>query len=288
MFKSMFIACAVSLCVAVYAGEDFQWSGSTMNSWKVANSKKTEFTDAGVSLVSGNDVMMIVNGLNIPATEYTDIEIVMNISKATESQMFFTAQGENFNEKSSVRFKAEKGEKTYRVNCGANTAWNGTITSLRFDPTNKPDIDISVKSIKVLPALCEWNFNTENKLNGWISNAYMINSTIAAEGISFTSGNDPFITSAKLNLAAEKFTKIEVVMKSSADSVGQLFFTTPGKNFNEKCSFRFPVKASAEWQTYTIDLTSNNEWKGVIATLRFDPVSSRDINVVLKSIKLLP
>jgi hypothetical protein len=65
----------------------------------------------------------------------------------------------------------------------------------------------------------------------------------------------------------------------------QLFFSVGGQAMTEATSYSFPLAMDGETHTYTIDLKTNPRWRSRIATLRFDPCGTRDVQVAIEEIR---
>jgi hypothetical protein len=101
-------------------------------------------------------------------------------------------------------------------------------------------------------------------------------------------GNDAYLVSPTLGLSTDLYRKIEVRMRSAADGNGQFFFTaTDSPEISEEHSAVFPVRASTDFQTYTVDMSGNPAWRRYIGTLRFDPID-QEAHVEIDSIRLVP
>lgn len=283
------VVAGMSIGSVLMAGAS-EWSfdqASGMNGWKLANMKSHTMDANGMKLVSGKDCQMIIGKLEIQAGEFPFVDVVMEMDKDNVAQLFFASTGVPFNEKGSVRAKVSGGkEQVVRFNCSANPLWTGTISGLRLDPTNKENVNIRVKSIKL--SGYEWGFSAAKKLNGWKNNADMQDIAYTDDGFSFVSGKDAQMTSEALNLSADIQRKCEVVMKSDKNNTGQLFFCGKDGKLSEAKSIRFPVKASEDWATYQVDCGANALWTEQISRLRLDPVGSAGVKVEIKSIRMLP
>jgi hypothetical protein len=53
---------------------------------------------------------------------------------------------------------------------------------------------------------------------------------------------------------------------------------------SESASVRFPLITDDQMHTYTLDLTTNAEWRSSIASLRFDPTSTNDADIFVDEI----
>ncbi len=124
-----------------------------------------------------------------------------------------------------------------------------------------------------------WNFDIAGDPEGWNSD----NISLIANGSSLVCSSndvhDPRIKSAVLAMSANQFTKLEYRVRYSytaeTEQDLQMFFVTDTDgSWSEDKSFRARLKSKdsgGEWEVYTVDLTQNAKFKGVIKQLRFDP-----------------
>lgn len=96
------------------------------------------------------DPILSARWVEINADRYKVLEIRMKISKSDQAQLFFKMRRDALSETKSVKFAVQGDDifHTYRVDMSANPLWSGTITGLRFDPTNSPDTDFEIEYIK--------------------------------------------------------------------------------------------------------------------------------------------
>lgn len=287
------LACLAAATLIAQNAEERQWlfkQESGLGNWKLANVKEQMVDDTGLNLVSGKDSQVTIGGLALNANDFAVIEVTMKADKDDGGQIFFAAPGKPLNEKASFRFpvKSSSEVQVYRVKCNSNPLWTGTIGTLRLDPTNQEGSSVQIKSIKLLPLTLAWDFNATTKLNGWGVNGDLKEIKYTPDAMTFTSGKDAIMTSAKLNFPAAKFQTFEVVMKADKDNDGQVFFMTATTPWSEKASIHFKVKASPEWQTYQVKCAANPLWTGTISQVRLDPTGPAGIKAEIKSIKLLP
>jgi hypothetical protein len=81
----------------------------------------------------------------------------------------------------------------------------------------------------------EWDFS--HGMHGWKGNHHVADLTQSRRGLSFSStGVDPWIEGAAVNLRTDRITKVTIRMKSNANSTGELFY---GPYFQAGHSVRF-------------------------------------------------
>ncbi|GHV21161.1 hypothetical protein FACS189494_06160 [Spirochaetia bacterium] len=87
-----------------------------------------------------NDPMIFMDTSSLPYYKYIRMDIKLFNRKQTEAQLFYSINGTELNEGDSIRFMLNNGVNYVYLN-------KGPITLLRFDPTSKSDVSISVNSV---------------------------------------------------------------------------------------------------------------------------------------------
>ncbi len=129
----------------------------------------------------------------------------------------------------------------------------------------------------------QWEFNNEADTEGWSSISMQLTASgeyLACE--SMTDSTDPIITlSDPVNLDASKYKKLELRVRFKYAGTGQaisIYFTTDKESsMDEKKSLKINLTGTDsgdEWLTYTLDLTKQPQWNGIIKNLRFDPFNA--------------
>lgn len=133
----------------------------------------------------------------------------------------------------------------------------------------------------------QWNFGQH--LGGW--QRQMGVDALRCEGGAMrfrTVTDDPAITTRTLGVRAEQFSKLRVRMQFpnglKAGDAAQLFWTTVGKAATEATSVRFGLSSDTEMHTYEVSLSDNPRWRGDITSIRFDPCSEKDVEVLIDEI----
>ena len=118
-----------------------------------------------------------------------------------------------------------------------------------------------------------WEFETSGDTEGWTAWNQLAPLQVS-EGKLITEalGEDPFMGSGKLAIDARALPIIEINMKVSAGSIGQIFFiTNRDTGYDEAKSLRFDIRADGEFHTYSLDMSKVPGWKDLITEIRFDP-----------------
>lgn len=92
-------------------------------------------------------------------------------------------------------------------------------------------------------------------------------------------GTDPMLSALGVQVDAGKYKTLEVKMRINSSDDAQFFFSRKQESMDEEKSVKFRPIADGQFHTYTVDLSANPRWKGTIASLRFDPTSTRGAKV---------
>ena len=142
------------------------------------------------------------------------------------------------------------------------------------------------------PGRSSWEFT--KSLQGWESGMGITTPVITDGELTVrTIGNDPAFFSPPFQANAEdRSTAIISMRMTSEDNIpftedAQLFWSTSQASITEESSVRFSVQGDGQWHDYTVRLTDNKRWKGVITSLRLDPCNRSGVKVEIKGIKLV-
>lgn len=115
---------------------------------------------------------------------------------------------------------------------------------------------------------------------GWTPNKGFTGSSFSGSSWILNPDDDPYILSPIISLPANEYDSIEIHMSNNAQNTqGQIFFTTDSQpNFDETKSVRFSTTSGSHWDNYTINMSTNPLWRGVITRIRIDPVASGNAN----------
>lgn len=161
---------------------------------------------------------------------------------------------------------------------GMNVGWE--ITGL-----NIGTIEIANMSLKQYTAKNprSYEFNIQGNREGWsiLSDIEpVLNGPINDRWIIKPKGNDPQILSPSLTLdtTAVKKLIIRISSEKKSDEYLQVFWSASdnSNSFSESSSISIKIKSGSSWEEYTLDLSSNINWHGIVRRLRIDPVRSGD------------
>lgn len=229
---------------------------------------------------TGKDPNIMAKGVKpFAATENDLVRFEMKVQSgmATSGEFFwFTSAKPGFvgNQMASFAVIADDNWHVYEIEMSAYPLWKDQIAGLRLDPVAGPKADglFSVRNFEVTA-------QTEKKLpvNSWKNANYLKNRKDADGVLSYEfSGKDPSISIApKFSAAKFNVLKFEMLLGSEATPDTQVFWCNQEtKNFSEKQTARFKSQNDGQWHEYTIDLSLNPAWIGIITGLRIDPTNA--------------
>ncbi|MBE6681598.1 MAG: leucine-rich repeat domain-containing protein [Ruminococcaceae bacterium] len=149
----------------------------------------------------------------------------------------------------------------------------------------------------------KWTFDTAESVETW-NGGSGANVSYGNDGSLYarSTSKDPIIaTTDRLNIPAEVFNKLVIRMKhnisvektdsNKSDFHIQVFFTSTGVGYSEGASYKvedLEQTTNGEYVEYTIDLTSNANWNGVINSFRVDVGSCENSDFWIDSIEFVP
>lgn len=123
-----------------------------------------------------------------------------------------------------------------------------------------------------------FEFNTPKDSEGWIAynaGAINVNTNVQSNGLYIIDpiGPDPWIEINGFSLDASTAKNLIIRMSSNCqDNNSAVYFkTSDSPSFSEDKKINFLVTTGPEWYEYTILMSGNVFWKGIITGLRIDP-----------------
>ncbi len=162
------------------------------------------------------------------------------------------------------------------------------------DPTSRPanlspaDVGLGPYDFPTAPKVSAWQFT--HGTEGW-RHMMGVTGLAARDGaLRFrTTTHDAAVVVSTGGLRAKKFARLVIRMRLIGEipegDHGQLFFSVAGRAMTEPTSVRFPLARDGKTHTYAVELKANPRWRGRVSTLRFDPCSTKDIDVVVEEIR---
>ncbi|CAF5006667.1 unnamed protein product, partial [Rotaria socialis] len=159
---------------------------------------------------------------------------------------------------------------------GMNVGWE--ITGLNIGTIELANVSLTQYTAQN-PRSYEFNFDRNNE--GWTIVSYVeqfANSPQNGQWMLRPKGSDPQILSPPLMLDTTVVKKLIIRISNGKKSEEQLqvFWNTNNiaNSFSESASFSINIKPDDSWHEYTLDLSSNTNWYGIVRRLRIDPVRS--------------
>ena len=136
------------------------------------------------------------------------------------------------------------------------------------------------------PWKTRWTFDTDDELDGWVPSS--IHQVRVADGLLHgqSAGHDPVLYGPTVVLEADQVRTLVVRMRSDADDQAQWFWGTTMSRQSEANSVRFPIVGDGRLREYRVDLGGVRTWRGVITSLRFDPVTKPGVQFAIDSIQV--
>jgi hypothetical protein len=98
---------------------------------------------------------------------------------------------------------------------------------------------------------------------------------------------DPAFSSPRLEIRANRFTRVVVEMRVSKPGGLQLFWTTASEpSSSERASLHATTQADGEFHRYTFEVGLTEYWGGCVTGLRLDPTNAAGVTVEIRSIGL--
>ena len=127
----------------------------------------------------------------------------------------------------------------------------------------------------------QWEFDLAGDSEGWASSNMSMIVTDGYLRLDPTGTSNDLIMSYQkdVNFPAAQYNKCEIRFRYKYEStyhhVPRIYFTTGSGGLSEDRTIYFHIQKyetpNNNWETITVDLTQNPEWKGSVRSLRFDP-----------------
>jgi hypothetical protein len=131
-----------------------------------------------------------------------------------------------------------------------------------------------------------WEFETGGSFDGWSPNG-AVQAEVADGAIKGRStGDDPILSGPSVRIDTKQVHSLAIRMRSSRATQPQLFWGTTTLQPSEMTSVRFPAPGDNQWHDYHFDLREHPTWRGVVVSLRFDPVSQADTDFAVDYLRL--
>ncbi|MHC4400757.1 MAG: glycoside hydrolase family 99-like domain-containing protein [Planctomycetota bacterium] len=130
-----------------------------------------------------------------------------------------------------------------------------------------------------------WQFDDDDDFEGWTPNGQL--KVRVADGLlaGESTGHDPILQGPGVQIEAATTRQLSIRMRASADDRAQLFWGTTVTGPSEANSVRLDLIGDGQFHEYTVDLGACRQWRGLIVSLRFDPVSKRGVRFAVDSVR---
>ncbi|HNT36351.1 MAG TPA: hypothetical protein PKH07_15300, partial [bacterium] len=168
----------------------------------------------------------------------------------------------------------------------------GTITKLRFDPSNAAG-DIMVDKINVLSRKqaygASWEFNIPGYADGW---SVPMGMTAVANGTDIsgltTSTTPRLLSPMNVYINGDKETQLLLRMRVSKGTRAQLFFMREQDTvFTASQWLTIPIANNTDYVLYNITMNQIPSYSGLIKRLRLDPTNAKNAQVDIDYIRAI-
>ena len=136
------------------------------------------------------------------------------------------------------------------------------------------DVGLGPYDLPPIVRKAAWEFNTDGDHEGWTANSRMKTEVAGGLLIGETMGPDPILSGPAVQIEAYATNSLTVRMRvDSKDDHAQLFWSTTTVGQSEATSAGFELIGDGEFHEYTVDLSRVKTWRGVVVSLRLDPVA---------------
>lgn len=131
-----------------------------------------------------------------------------------------------------------------------------------------------------------WNFDAEGNMQGWSPNSHIKGEARGGVLHGQSIGADPVLHGPAVRFEAQNTSQLVVRIKCNAAEQAQLFWSTLELPQSERTSVRFAVPGDGQFHDCKVDLGKHPEWRGLIRSIRLDPVSHAGVEFEIDSITL--
>ncbi len=159
----------------------------------------------------------------------------------------------------------------------------------KYPPNLIPaDVGLGPYDMVFSPEKTSWEFDRAEDKKAWAPNGSM--QVELSEGIlnGRSTGDDPILSGPPVRIDASQIHLLAIRMRSNRDTHAQLFWGTTTLQQSETTAVRFAVPGDGQWHDYRVDLRENPAWRGVVVSLRFDPVAQGETDFAVDYLRLSP
>jgi hypothetical protein len=157
----------------------------------------------------------------------------------------------------------------------------------RYPPNLVPgDVGLGPYDLAPIDPKTAWQFNTNDDREGWSPNG-QVRVTVRDGALAGKStGSDPIFQGPPVQIEAAELRRLVVRMSATAQDRAQLFWSTTLSPMSEATSAGFDVRGDGSIHDYRVDLGKYRGWRGVVVSLRFDPVTRPGVEFSIDEIRL--
>jgi len=294
MKKRIISVVLVLLMMSGVVVQQFAVSAASVTSWDWNNDGNFEAWTINeyinsATVAEGCFVLDVLEGdanatspeVSFNAEQYSTLEITYkNSTEDTNAELFWTSSNGGWGAERGLGFStiADGQWHTATIDLSQSEEWSGTITQVRFDPTEVGSGLFAIDSLRFIPTgevMDAWNFSVNDNFEDWCSSEQMDSYEVKDGSMNMTvSGQfDPFFTNYSSSFDTSYYKKLVIVYKNDTDSnVAEFYWSRPGENWSTERGRSFSTVNDGEWHSVTIDLSTETNWTGTVNAFRFDPV----------------
>ena len=268
---------------------DFVSNRTVATGWTYGNqAAPTVVADSGsLSATASNydPIIQIKNDLNLDISKIHYVKVRASGVVGNNIQVFFTTTTDTtLSESKSISIPVTSlGIKDYYLPIYTNSAWSGTLKTLRIDPISTSGGTFKVESVSLMYDASNnfqtWNFvNTSGAISTEWNYSNMGTPAVAGGAITSTPTNtDPLISiNSDINLNISNVTYIKVKASGPVGNTLQVFFSTVADpTITEAKSISTSI-TSTTLTDYYLPISTKAGWTGTLKRLRIDPINSQN------------
>jgi len=176
---------------------------------------------------------------------------------------------------------------TYNLDMSSDPNWTGTVSHLRFDPTQSSGAEFEFDYLRtygpVQTGSPEWRWGIQGDTLGWTARKHLTSPVVTGGILSSSStGTDPSLWSpVGLSVDAASRKWVVIRMRVSSGSFAEIYYRSPAEGFSAEKKRRFDLLSNTGFVTYQLDFSADPNWTGTIDRLRLDPTIQTNADVEL-------
>ena len=156
-----------------------------------------------------------------------------------------------------------------------------------FPPNLVPaDLGLGPYDLPPIEPKTSWEFDTSGELEGWTPNGQLTVQVAGGLLAGRSKGDDPILQGPAIQVEADRYKRIWIRFRTSANDRVQLFWSTTEFKASEKSSVSFDVVGDGQFHDYEIELANCPAWRGLAVSLRLDPASRPGVEFAIDRIAI--